>query len=154
MSTQILWTLLRALNHPNSRACALETAANFLAPPVPCVPGPGEDECAERPWRRGWSRPGSISKLEPAILRGGLLRLWKTPATFARKSVHLDPVLRSTFINRHYCRQTWIKPLFHPRPQAQARAALTVALGQAVEQLIVIGSFALKECCGWEGNAG
>jgi hypothetical protein len=36
----------------------------------------------------------------------------------------------------------------------QARAALTVALGQAVEQLIVIGSFALKECCGWEGNAG
>ena len=44
--------------------------------------------------------------------------------------------------------------LFHPRPQAQARAALTVALGQAVEQLIVIGSFALKECCGWEGNAG
>ena len=42
----------------------------------------------------------------------------------------------------------------HPRPQAQARAALTVALGQAVEQLIVIGSFALKECCGWEGNAG
>ena len=27
-------------------------------------------------------------------------------------------------------------------------------LGQAVEQLIVIGSFALKECCGWEGNAG
>ena len=42
----------------------------------------------------------------------------------------------------------------HPRPQAHARAALTVALGQAVEQLIVIGSFALKECCGWEGNAG
>jgi hypothetical protein len=42
----------------------------------------------------------------------------------------------------------------HPRPQAQARAALTVALVQAVEQLIVIGSFALKECCGWEGNAG
>jgi hypothetical protein len=37
---------------------------------------------------------------------------------------------------------------------AQARAALTVALGQAVEQLIVIGSFALKECCRWEGNAG
>jgi hypothetical protein len=29
-----------------------------------------------------------------------------------------------------------------------------VRLGQAVEQLIVIGSFALKECCGWEGNAG
>ena len=27
-------------------------------------------------------------------------------------------------------------------------------VGQAVEQLIVIGSFALKECCGWEGNAG
>jgi hypothetical protein len=26
--------------------------------------------------------------------------------------------------------------------------------GQAVEQLIVIGSFALKECCVWEGNAG
>ena len=43
---------------------------------------------------------------------------------------------------------------YHPRPQAQARAALTVALGQAVEQLIVIGSFALKECCGWEENAG
>jgi hypothetical protein len=42
----------------------------------------------------------------------------------------------------------------HPRSQAHARAALTVALGQAVEQLIVIGSFALKECCGWEGNAG
>jgi hypothetical protein len=40
------------------------------------------------------------------ILCGGLLRLWETPATFARKSVHLDPVLRSTFINRHYCRQT------------------------------------------------
>jgi hypothetical protein len=30
----------------------------------------------------------------------------------------------------------------HPRPQAQARAALTVALVQAVEQLIMIGSFA------------
>ena len=42
----------------------------------------------------------------------------------------------------------------HPRPQAQARAALTVAMVQAVEQLIVIGFFALKECCGWEGNAG
>jgi hypothetical protein len=42
----------------------------------------------------------------------------------------------------------------HPRPQAQARAALTVALVHAVEQLIVIGSFALKECCGWEGHAG
>jgi hypothetical protein len=28
--------------------------------------------------------------------------LWR----LARKSVHLDPVLRSTFINRHYCRQT------------------------------------------------
>ena len=46
------------------------------------------------------------------------------------------------------------RQLPHPRPQAQARAALTVALGQAVEQFIVIGSFALKECCGWEGNAG
>ena len=48
----------------------------------------------------------------------------------------------------------WYEVTRHPRPQAQARAALTVALGQAVEQLIVIGSFALKECCGWEGNAG
>jgi hypothetical protein len=27
-----------------------------------------------------------------------------------------------------------------------------VALVQAVEQLIVIGSFALKKCCGWERN--
>ena len=53
-----------------------------------------------------------ISKPEPAILCGGLLRLWETPATFARKSVHLDPVLRSTFINRHYCHQTRIMPLF------------------------------------------
>jgi hypothetical protein len=56
--------------------------------------------------------PNSISKQEPAILCGGLLRLWETPATFARKSAHLDPVLRSTFIIRHYCRQTWIMPLF------------------------------------------
>jgi hypothetical protein len=31
------------LKHPSSRACALETAASFLALPVPCVPGPGED---------------------------------------------------------------------------------------------------------------
>jgi hypothetical protein len=31
------------LKHPNSRACALETAASFLALPVPCVPGPGEE---------------------------------------------------------------------------------------------------------------
>jgi hypothetical protein len=60
----------------------------------------------------GVSSPLSISKPEPAILCGGLLRLWETPATFARKSVHLDPVLRSTFINRHYCRQTRIMPLF------------------------------------------
>jgi hypothetical protein len=37
----------------------------------------------------------------------------------------------------------WDRGWFHPRPQAQARAALTVALVQAVEQLIVIGSFAL-----------
>ena len=42
-----------------------------------------------------------ISNPEPAILCGGLLRFWETPANFARKSVHLDPVLRSTFINRH-----------------------------------------------------
>ena len=27
----------------NSRACALETTASFLALPVPCVPGPRED---------------------------------------------------------------------------------------------------------------
>jgi hypothetical protein len=54
----------------------------------------------------------SISKPEPAILCGGLLRLWETPVNFARKSVHLDPVLRSTFINWHYYRQTWIMPLF------------------------------------------
>ena len=51
---------------------------------------------------------GAISNPDPAILCGGLLRLWETPAKFARKSVHLDPVLRSTFINRYYCRQTWI----------------------------------------------
>jgi hypothetical protein len=52
---------------------------------------------------------------------------------------------------------TWgmsVKSYTHPHPQAQSRAALTVAVVQAVEQLIVIGSFALKECCGWEGNAG
>jgi hypothetical protein len=36
----------------------------------------------------------------------------------------------------------------HPRPQAKTRVALTVALVQAVEQLIVIGPLALKECCG------
>ena len=48
----------------------------------------------------------SIPKPEPEILCVGLLRLWETSATFARKSVHLDPVLRSTFMNRHYCRQT------------------------------------------------
>jgi membrane protein YdbS with pleckstrin-like domain len=42
----------------------------------------------------------------------------------------------------------------HPRPQAQAWAALAVALVEAVKQLIVIGSFALKECCGCKGNAG
>jgi hypothetical protein len=59
-----------------------------------------------------FSATRAISKPEPAILCGGLLRLWETPANFARKSVHLDPVLRSTFINRHYCRQTWIMPLF------------------------------------------
>ena len=28
------------LKWPNSRACALETTASFLALPVPCVPGP------------------------------------------------------------------------------------------------------------------
>jgi hypothetical protein len=38
-----LWTLLRMLKHPNSRACALETAASFFALPVPCFPGPGKD---------------------------------------------------------------------------------------------------------------
>jgi hypothetical protein len=43
MSTQIFLTLLRVLKHPNSRACAIETAASFLALLVPCVPGPGED---------------------------------------------------------------------------------------------------------------
>jgi hypothetical protein len=63
------------------------------------------------PWKTGGTGQ-PISKPEPAILCGGLLRLWETPATFARKSVHSDPVLRSTFINRHYCRQTWIMPLF------------------------------------------
>jgi hypothetical protein len=55
------------------------------------------------------------------------------------------------------CRQSKIRKKNHknhPRPQAQARAALTVALVQAVEQLIVIGSFALKVYCGWKGNAG
>ena len=31
------------LKHPNSRACALETVACFLALPVPCVPGTGEN---------------------------------------------------------------------------------------------------------------
>ena len=31
------------LKHPNSRACALETAASFLALPGPCVPGTGEN---------------------------------------------------------------------------------------------------------------
>jgi hypothetical protein len=54
----------------------------------------------------------AISNPEPAIHCGGLLGLWETPANFVRKSVHLDPVPRSTFINRHYCRQTWIMPLF------------------------------------------
>jgi hypothetical protein len=29
-----------------------------------------------------------------------------------------------------------------------------VRLLSRIKQLIVIGSFALKECCGWEGNAG
>ena len=31
------------LKHPNSRACALETAASFLALPGPCVAGTGEN---------------------------------------------------------------------------------------------------------------
>ena len=31
------------LKRPSSRACALETAASFLALPVPCVPGTGEN---------------------------------------------------------------------------------------------------------------
>jgi hypothetical protein len=57
-----------------------------------------------------WSTASSISKPEPAILCGGLLRLWGTPVNFARKSVHLNPVPRSTFITM--CRQTWILPLF------------------------------------------
>jgi hypothetical protein len=80
-----------------------------------------------RPWE-------PISKPEPAILCGGLLRLWETPAAFARKSVHLDPVLRSTFINRHYCHQTWIMPLFklittlilQRTPTSQARVFITL----------------------------
>ena len=61
-----------------------------------------------------WPEPlndGSNLETRARILCGGLLRLWETPVTFARKSVHLDPVLRSTFINRHYCRQTRIMPL-------------------------------------------
>ena len=65
----------------------------------------------------------------------------KMMTQFTNKNTH---ILRTAILQKHA----------HPRPQAQARAALTVALGQAVEQLIVIGSFALKECCGWEGNAG
>jgi hypothetical protein len=36
-----LWKLLRrVLKRPNSRVCALETTASFLALPVPCIPGP------------------------------------------------------------------------------------------------------------------
>jgi hypothetical protein len=58
------------------------------------------------------TRQITISNPEPAILCGGLLRLWETPANFGRKSLHWDPVLRSTFINRHRRRQTWIMPLF------------------------------------------
>ena len=37
-----LWKLLWVLKRPNSRACALETIANFLALPVPCIPRPME----------------------------------------------------------------------------------------------------------------
>jgi hypothetical protein len=51
MSTQVdssflrnisLWKLLQVLKRkrPNSRVCALETTASFLALPVPCIPGP------------------------------------------------------------------------------------------------------------------
>ena len=63
-------------------------------------------------------------------------------------------IFRQYGVSQSECKIDRPRPFLHPRPQAQARAALTVALGQAVEQLIVIGSFALKECCGWEGNAG
>ena len=40
----------------------------------------------------------------------------------------------------------------HPRPQAQASLHFAVARVQAVE--LVDCSFALKECCGWEQDAG
>ena len=50
-STQILrfFVILHCENcygsvkRPNTRACALETTASFLALPVPCVSGPTED---------------------------------------------------------------------------------------------------------------
>jgi hypothetical protein len=53
----------------------------------------------------------SSSNLEPWACNP-LWRLWETPTNFARKSVQLDLVPLSTFINRHHCRQTWITPLF------------------------------------------
>jgi hypothetical protein len=36
---KVLWML----TSPNSRVCALETTASFLALPVPCIPGPGKE---------------------------------------------------------------------------------------------------------------
>ena len=90
MSTQILrffvdrntclWKLLRVLKRPNSRACALETTASFLALLVPCIPepmkvarGPGSEDGShpeQWPWdamstpstRSGWIHPWPCTK--------------------------------------------------------------------------------------------
>jgi hypothetical protein len=41
----------------------------------------------------------------------------------------LDPVIRSTFINRHYCRQTWIMPLFKDAVQSVCKQRLCLHSG-------------------------
>jgi hypothetical protein len=65
MSTQILrffvntclLKLSLVLKRPNSRACALETTASFLATSDSVYPRAFEGR--ERPWKRGWQHHGS-----------------------------------------------------------------------------------------------
>jgi hypothetical protein len=61
-----LWKLLRVLKRPNSRACALETIASFLALPVPCIP---------RPMKIARSREALGTRIELQPVKKGNLKL-------------------------------------------------------------------------------
>jgi hypothetical protein len=61
-----LWKLLWVLKRPNSRACALETIANFLALPVPCIP---------RPMEIARSREALGTRIESQPVKKGNLKL-------------------------------------------------------------------------------